>query len=513
MAEPQRDLVFISYSHLDKKWLSDLLTFLKPYQRKGMAVWADPYIKVGSRWERDINQALSRACVGVLLVSQEFLASDFIYESELPPLTSAADRGDLTLVCVPVSSFTFDASDLDEYQWARDPQQPLAAARGNSRRRALVEITNAIVEAAGNCSEPSVETTKASMSVPGDVWQPAHAQVLDVIGPVGRLVVTTRDSSVVTALGAEELALDALSPEASLELLAQWSGTDRESLPPQAAELAEACGRLPLALTLAGAQVRDGRSWPDLMAALQAGRLDYLDHPYGSVFSSMHLSLDALEETQRARLLELAVFPEDLPIPEATILRYWSQTGGVADYEARALLQAFKNKGLLYLRQDNNDTPVVELHELQRDFLLLLVDDPEPMHEALLQAHATAYRQDADDWAWWRMPASEPYLWDWLGLHLRETGRPDEFRRLLFDYRWLKAKLQVRGFNHLLTDYDGFPSRDDAGLVRSALELLAHVLTQAPGQLAPQLLGRLMGLDRPELQGLCESIRQFETGC
>ncbi len=304
MAEPQRDLVFISYSHLDKKWLSDLLTFLKPYQRKGMEVWADPYIKVGSRWERDINHALSRACVGVLLVSQEFLASDFIYESELPPLTSAADRGDLTLVCVPLSSFTFDASDLDEYQWARDPQQPLAAARGNSR------------------------------------------------------------------------------------------------------------------------------SWSDLVAALAAGRLDYLDHPYGSVFSSMQLSLDALDESQTARQLELAVFPQDLPIPEATILRYWSQTGGVADYEARALLQAFKNKGLLNLRQDGDDALVVELHDLQRDFLLLLVDDPESMHEALLQTHVVAYGEAVDDWAWWRMPVSEPYLWDWLGLHLREAGWPDEFRRM-----------------------------------------------------------------------------------
>jgi hypothetical protein len=81
------------------------------------------------------------------------------------------------------------------------------------------------------------------------------------------------------------------------------------------------------------------------------------------------------------------------------------------------------------------------------------------------------------------------------------------------DYRWLNAKLQVRGLNHLLTDYEDSLLRDDPGLVRSALELSAHVLTRAPGQLAPQLLGRLMGLDRPEIQGLCESISQFETGC
>lgn len=182
MAAHPRDLVFVSYSHEDKKWLSDLLTFLKPYQRKGLQVWADPYIEVGERWERKIDHAIARACVGVLLVSQDFLASDFIHEKELPPLKTAADDDELTLVCVPLSSFTFDVSELGDYQWPRDPKKPLAAAFGNKRKTALVEITNAIVGAAKKCvASETISPVKASVRRPA-----AHPDVA-ADAPLARL--------------------------------------------------------------------------------------------------------------------------------------------------------------------------------------------------------------------------------------------------------------------------------------------------------------------------------------
>ena len=55
-----RDLVFISYSHSDKVWLDRLLIFLKPYTRQNLKIWADPYIKVGDKWRRNISEALSQ---------------------------------------------------------------------------------------------------------------------------------------------------------------------------------------------------------------------------------------------------------------------------------------------------------------------------------------------------------------------------------------------------------------------------------------------------------------------
>src|SRR4051812_33157201 len=74
-----RNQAFISYSHLDSAWLVRLKVLLKPFLKNGrVEVWDDRYIQVGDDWRREIHGGLARARVGVLLVSPEFAASDFI---------------------------------------------------------------------------------------------------------------------------------------------------------------------------------------------------------------------------------------------------------------------------------------------------------------------------------------------------------------------------------------------------------------------------------------------------
>ncbi len=83
-----RTNVFISYSHKDKKWLERLQAHLKPLERAGLVDrWDDTRIEAGDEWRKEIRQALDAARVVVLLVSADFMASDFIAKDELPPLT------------------------------------------------------------------------------------------------------------------------------------------------------------------------------------------------------------------------------------------------------------------------------------------------------------------------------------------------------------------------------------------------------------------------------------------
>src|SRR6516164_6083126 len=143
-----RDLVFVSYSHNDRDWLDRLLVFLKPFTGPDFRVWADPYIKIGDEWRRDISGAMSRACVAVLLVTPDFLASDFIRNEELPLLLEGAKAGTITLFPIPISASNYRATPLTHYQFAHPPERPLDRMPRPRRHAALVQITEKIVEAA-----------------------------------------------------------------------------------------------------------------------------------------------------------------------------------------------------------------------------------------------------------------------------------------------------------------------------------------------------------------------------
>ena len=82
------------------------------------------------------------------LVTQDFVASDFIVDEELPALLAAIEAADAVIVAIPVSAATHEVLGLDEYQWARPPDQPLDQLPRPKRNKALVRITRQIVDAA-----------------------------------------------------------------------------------------------------------------------------------------------------------------------------------------------------------------------------------------------------------------------------------------------------------------------------------------------------------------------------
>jgi len=144
-----RDQVFISYSHKDKEFLDKLLTHLKPYLRKGtFTAWSDKQIAPGSQWFDEIKTALAKTSVAVMLVSSDFLASDFIHEHELGPLLKGTAAGGVTILWVLIGDCSYEETLLQPYQAVvSPPDKPFASMPKAKRDTAWKKVCQAIIQA------------------------------------------------------------------------------------------------------------------------------------------------------------------------------------------------------------------------------------------------------------------------------------------------------------------------------------------------------------------------------
>jgi len=141
-----RDQVFVCYSHKDADWLDRLEVNLKPLVRAGtIDLWSDRRLQMGDQWRKEIEIALARAQVALLLVSADFLASDFIQEVELAELLDAAKRGGCRIVPILIRPSLFiDTPDLSRFQHANPGSVTLSEMRPEEADRVLIDVARSL---------------------------------------------------------------------------------------------------------------------------------------------------------------------------------------------------------------------------------------------------------------------------------------------------------------------------------------------------------------------------------
>ncbi|MFM9102991.1 MAG: TIR domain-containing protein, partial [Cyanobium sp.] len=144
----QRRELFISYSHKDRAFLEQFWTHLSPLEEDyGLQPWDDTRIQPGDIWLDEIELALKRAQVALLLVSPDFLASAFIRRKELPPLFEAAKKEGLTILWLPIRACSWKRHrQIEQYQSVGSLDPTLAEMGDAERDRAMVRITDQIHE-------------------------------------------------------------------------------------------------------------------------------------------------------------------------------------------------------------------------------------------------------------------------------------------------------------------------------------------------------------------------------
>jgi WD40 repeat protein len=360
-----------------------------------------------------------------------------------------------------------------------------------------------------------------------DVWQSDHADLFNCIDAQAqaRLLITTRNQEILNNLGAQSQTLDVLDTKQALALLAKWAKVKIPDLPDEAKEVADECGNLPLALAMAGAMASQ-KSWRHALERLRRADFDRIEkafpYAYPNLLRALQASLDDLDESEilvklqaHKHYLELAVFPEDSPIPILvleTLCR--SESPKFDDLDFDDLLASLKSRALV--QQDSEGR--VRLHDLQRDFIVHLANGEQPLAERQA-AFIKAYRSKISQEQWHTLP-DDGYIYQHLAWHMVQAGQIEELSRLLLDFDWLQAKLNKTDIIALLHDYDIIlEHRTDLStpvvyaleIVQDSLRLSTHLFLQDKSQLAGQLLWKLLSFKSTKIQAMLAQINNHKN--
>jgi hypothetical protein len=136
----ERNKVFVSYSHLDKEYLNDLQRHFKPFLSQ-INFWDDTKILPGQKWKDEIRKAIDSTKVAILLVSVDFLGSDFIASNELPPLLKAAEENGAVILIVILKPCLFEEFDtLNQYQAMNPPNKSILKMDYAEREELFVNL-------------------------------------------------------------------------------------------------------------------------------------------------------------------------------------------------------------------------------------------------------------------------------------------------------------------------------------------------------------------------------------
>lgn len=144
-----KNKIFISYSHKDKIWLERVqvhLKTIKNHLKREIDVWDDTKLKGGDKWKDEIVKALSESAIAILLISADFLASEFINKSEIPPILENANKNGTKILPVIVSPCLFKKSPLGEYQAMNEPSKALSNISNSEAEGYLVSLTEQVLD-------------------------------------------------------------------------------------------------------------------------------------------------------------------------------------------------------------------------------------------------------------------------------------------------------------------------------------------------------------------------------
>jgi hypothetical protein len=109
--------VFFSYAHEDEPLRNELAKHLKLLERQGIIQsWHDSNISAGEEWKNAIDSHLELAQIILLLISSDFLASDYCYDVEMKRALERHEQGEVIVIPIILRAVSWYNTPLGKLQ-------------------------------------------------------------------------------------------------------------------------------------------------------------------------------------------------------------------------------------------------------------------------------------------------------------------------------------------------------------------------------------------------------------
>jgi hypothetical protein len=135
--------LFISYSHRDEDLFNRLKAHLANLRRHGVIDdWHDRKIMPGEDWSRQIDEHINSAKIILLLISADFIASDYCWEVEVSRAMERQAAGEAIVIPVILRPTDWHQTPFSKLQALPKNAQPIT--EWDNEDRALLDVVNGI---------------------------------------------------------------------------------------------------------------------------------------------------------------------------------------------------------------------------------------------------------------------------------------------------------------------------------------------------------------------------------
>lgn len=144
--------LFFSYSHKDEKLRNELAKRLALLKRTGLITdWYDRDIDAGAEWAREIDTHLNHADIILLLVSPDFIASDYCYNLEMMRALERHQAWEASVIPIILRPVSWKETPFGKLQAL--PEGGKAVTTWSNRDEAFLHITEGIRKVVEKLSE------------------------------------------------------------------------------------------------------------------------------------------------------------------------------------------------------------------------------------------------------------------------------------------------------------------------------------------------------------------------